>query len=207
MGQIAVISIRNIALLKMRRFYEEKTKTIYGFSLLFLHRYWYMWVGQVWEKRYILSISFSAINCQSVRSFSLTKRRCTRWRKFKPTGKIQYIRAFYGSLSSTLKWADLMISFYSNVWLFAVILIPWKHRLKPLSWRGFTLFLPMTLDGGTHAISDLAGLGEGFRDTNQWLAVLTNKLFPVTFCWRARLVQLSHATCHWPSRIFSKRKP
>ena len=79
-------------------------------------------------------------------------------------------------------WSDRMTSFYTSVWLFVAVLTPWKHRLKPLSWWRFTLLLPMTLDGGTHAISDLAGLKEGFRDTNQWLAVLTNKLFPVTFC-------------------------
>ena len=37
------------------------------------------------------------------------------------------------------------------------------------------------MDGGTHAISDLAGIGPGFRDTNQWLAVLTNGSFPTSF--------------------------
>ena len=29
--------------------------------------------------------------------------------------------------------------------------------------------------------SDLAGIGQGFRDTNQWLAILTNNSFPATF--------------------------
>lgn len=50
-----------------------------------------------------------------------------------------------------------------------------------MSWRGFILLLlPITLDGGTYAISDLAGIGEGFRGTNQWLIALTNNLFPAT---------------------------
>jgi hypothetical protein len=37
------------------------------------------------------------------------------------------------------------------------------------------------MDGGSHAISDIAGIGLGFRDTNQWLALLTNNSFPATF--------------------------
>jgi hypothetical protein len=39
----------------------------------------------------------------------------------------------------------------------------------------------MIIDGSTHAISDLAGIGLGFRDTNQWLVALTNHSLPVTF--------------------------
>jgi hypothetical protein len=35
--------------------------------------------------------------------------------------------------------------------------------------------------GSTHALSDLAGIGLGFRDTNAWLAVLTNHSFPASF--------------------------
>jgi hypothetical protein len=37
------------------------------------------------------------------------------------------------------------------------------------------------MDGGTHAISDLAGIGQGFRDTNVWLAMLTNNALPASF--------------------------
>ena len=43
------------------------------------------------------------------------------------------------------------------------------------------LLLPIMLDGGTHMVSDLAGIGQGFRDTNGWLAILTNHSFPVNF--------------------------
>jgi hypothetical protein len=28
------------------------------------------------------------------------------------------------------------------------------------------LLLPMVIDGSTHAVSDLAGIGQGFRGTN-----------------------------------------
>lgn len=43
------------------------------------------------------------------------------------------------------------------------------------------LLLPILIDGGTHTVSDLAGLGQGFRDTNIWLVTLTHQAFPVTF--------------------------
>jgi uncharacterized membrane protein len=45
----------------------------------------------------------------------------------------------------------------------------------------FLLLLPMVIDGTTHFISDLNGIGNGFRDSNLWLATLTNGAFPVTF--------------------------
>jgi len=75
-----------------------------------------------------------------------------------------------------------MISFYTSVWLFALLWYPLRRRIKPISWWGFTLLLlPIAVDGITHAVSDLAGIGNGFRDTNAWLAVLTNNVFPATF--------------------------
>jgi uncharacterized membrane protein len=43
---------------------------------------------------------------------------------------------------------------------------------------GLVLFLlPMAVDGGTHFLSDLAGIGQGFRDSNLWLAALTQNVF------------------------------
>ena len=75
-----------------------------------------------------------------------------------------------------------MISFYTSVWLFAVIWYPFRHRIRPLSWWGLLLLLlPITVDGLTHAVSDLAGIGQGFRDTNAWLAALTNYALPTAF--------------------------
>jgi len=35
--------------------------------------------------------------------------------------------------------------------------------------------------GSTHAISDLAGIGQGFRDTNEWLVVWTKNALPMIF--------------------------
>ncbi len=87
-----------------------------------------------------------------------------------------------GNMGWKLAWSDRMVSFYTSVWIFALAWYPFRRRIKPLSWWGFALLLaPITVDGGTHFLSDLAGLGQGFRVTNQWLAVLTNNAFPAWF--------------------------
>lgn len=39
----------------------------------------------------------------------------------------------------------------------------------------------MAIDGGTHIVSDLFGIGNGFRDNNAWLASLTNSILPAAF--------------------------
>lgn len=94
------------------------------------------------------------------------------------------LRQFIGSESMGWKiaWSDRMISFYTSVWFFALVWYPLRRRIKPLSWWGFILLLlPIAIDGITHMLSDFAGIGQGFRDTNLWLAVLTNDSLPTTF--------------------------
>jgi hypothetical protein len=39
----------------------------------------------------------------------------------------------------------------------------------------------MVMDGTSHLISDLAGIGQGFRDSNTWLAALTQNTYPAIF--------------------------
>ncbi|MBI3739213.1 MAG: DUF2085 domain-containing protein [Chloroflexi bacterium] len=94
------------------------------------------------------------------------------------------LRKFIGDQTTGWKvaWSDRMVSFYTSVWIFAVLWFPLRRKIKPLPWWGFALFLlPIAIDGGTHMISDFAGIGQGFRDSNQWLAALTNNVFPATF--------------------------
>ncbi len=94
------------------------------------------------------------------------------------------LRQFIGNESMGWKvaWSDRMISFYTSIWLFTVIWLPLRRKAKPLSWWVFALLLlPIALDGGTHAISDLAGMGRGFRDSNAWLASLTQNALPAWF--------------------------
>lgn len=94
------------------------------------------------------------------------------------------LRQFIGNETMGWKvaWSDRMISFYGSVWLFAFLWYPFRRKVKPLSWWGFALLLlPIIVDGSTHAISDLAGIGQGFRDTNLWLVALTSNSLPLTF--------------------------
>jgi uncharacterized membrane protein len=94
------------------------------------------------------------------------------------------LRQFVGNetMGWKIAWSDRMISFYTSIWLFAVIWFPFRRRIKPLSWWGTVLLLlPLAIDGTSHALSDLAGIGQGFRDTNVWLAILTNNAFSATF--------------------------
>jgi uncharacterized membrane protein len=94
------------------------------------------------------------------------------------------LRKFIGNAEMGWKvaWSDRMISFYGGIWLFALLWMPFRRKVRPLPWWGFALaLLPIALDGGSHAISDVAGIGQGFRDSNQWLAVLTNNALPPSF--------------------------
>jgi uncharacterized membrane protein len=94
------------------------------------------------------------------------------------------LRQFIGNAETGWKvaWSDRMSSMYGAVFVFGLAYALLRKRLKPLPWWGFALFvLPMALDGLTHLISDLAGIGQGFRDSNAWLAVLTGQAWPPTF--------------------------
>jgi len=94
------------------------------------------------------------------------------------------LRQFVGneSMGWKIAWSDRMISFYTSVWFLAVIWYPLRRKVNPLSWWAFALLLlPIAVDGTSHMISDFAGIGEGFRYTNQWLSVLTNNALPATF--------------------------
>jgi len=94
------------------------------------------------------------------------------------------LRKFIGNEAMGWKvaWSDRMISFYTSVWFFAILWRTVRKRIKPISWWGFALLLlPMVLDGGTHTISDLAGIGLGFRDTNRWLLIITDHSLPMSF--------------------------
>ncbi len=103
------------------------------------------------------------------------------WRN---TANPMVLRQFTGNafMGWKVAWSDRMISFYTSIWLFAVLWFPFRRRIKSLPWWGFILLLlPMAIDGGSHAVSDLAGIGQGFRDTNGWLAVLTHASLPASF--------------------------
>ncbi len=94
------------------------------------------------------------------------------------------LRRFIGSpqMGWKVAWSDRMIAFYGGIWLFSLLWWLLRDRIKQLPWWGLlALLLPMVFDGTTHLISDLAGIGQGFRDSNRWLAVWTNYVFPAAF--------------------------
>ena len=100
------------------------------------------------------------------------------------TADMLALRQFVGdpALGWKVAWSDRMISFYGSIWIFALIWHTFRRSARPLPWWLFALLLlPMVVDGGSHMVSDLAGLGQGFRDTNAWLAALTAHAFPSSF--------------------------
>jgi uncharacterized membrane protein len=94
------------------------------------------------------------------------------------------LRQFVGNAAMGWKlgWSDRMVSFYGGVWLFAIVWWPLRRRIRLLPWWAVgLLLLPIILDGGSHAISDLAGIDRGFRQSNQWLALITHHALPAWF--------------------------
>jgi uncharacterized membrane protein len=94
------------------------------------------------------------------------------------------LRQFIGNpvMGWKIAWSDRMVSMFSSLWLFGLLWWPVRRRIKPLPWWGLILLLlPMAADGASHFVSDLAGIGQGFRDGNLWLAVLTHHIFKLSF--------------------------
>lgn len=94
------------------------------------------------------------------------------------------LRQFVGDpeMGWKVAWSDRMVSMFTSIWIFGLLWFPFRRRLPKLPFWGLALFLlPMALDGTSHLISDFWGIGQGYRDTNLWLAILTNHAFSSTF--------------------------
>lgn len=94
------------------------------------------------------------------------------------------LRQFVGNaeLGYKVAWSDRMVSAYSSIPLAALVWLPLRKRIRPLPFLGMVaLMAPMAIDGATHMFSDLAGIGQGFRYGNQWLAALTANALPAEF--------------------------
>ena len=94
------------------------------------------------------------------------------------------LRQFIGNpeMGWKVAWSDRMVSMYTSILLGGLLYGLVRHLFEPLSFRKFViLLLPMVIDGGTHMISDLQGIGQGFRDTNIWLQILTTNAFSTAF--------------------------
>jgi uncharacterized membrane protein len=94
------------------------------------------------------------------------------------------LRQFIGTpeIGWKVAWSDRMVYMYTSILVFGGIWWLLRRKVKPLRWWGFIiLLLPMAIDGTSHLISDFAGIGMGFRDSNAWLASLTNSAFSPEF--------------------------
>lgn len=93
------------------------------------------------------------------------------------------LRKFVGNEAMGWKvaWSDRMTSMYLSLLLFTILYRPVLRRLRLPWWFFALLLLPLAIDGVTHAASDLAGIGNGFRDSNAWLVALTRNTLPSTF--------------------------
>ena len=94
------------------------------------------------------------------------------------------LRRFIGNAEFGYKvaWSDRMVSLYTGVWFGSLAFALVRHTLKPISLLTYVLLaLPLAMDGTSHLISDFWGIGQGFRDSNEWLAALTNHTLPAWF--------------------------
>lgn len=94
------------------------------------------------------------------------------------------LRQFIGTPAMGWKvaWSDRMVSMYTSILPLAWIWYPLRRKIRAAHWTVFIMLaVPMVLDGTTHMVSDLFGLHNGFRYTNEWLAALTNNAFPASF--------------------------
>ncbi len=100
------------------------------------------------------------------------------------TTNLIVLRRFIGNpeMGWKVAWSDRMVSMFSSIWVFGLMWWFLRRKLPKLPIWGFVLFLiPMAIDGTSHLISDLAGIGQGFRDTNLWLVMLTHNALPHQF--------------------------
>lgn len=94
------------------------------------------------------------------------------------------LRQFIGNpeMGWKVAWSDRMVSMYTSILFVSWIWYPFRKRLVSFPiWGFFVLLIPMALDGTSHMISDFAGIGQGFRDHNVWLAEITNYRFSPAF--------------------------
>ena len=95
------------------------------------------------------------------------------------------LRQFNGNpqMGWKVAWSDRMVAMWTSIFVGGLLYWPLRKRLRPLPLWAFALIfiLPMALDGGTHFLSDTADLGNGFRDSNAWLAAFSGGIFPADF--------------------------
>lgn len=94
-------------------------------------------------------------------------------------------RQFIGTpeLGWKVAWSDRMVAMYTSIFIFGMVYALLRERgfrVSPIHWGAFLLLtVPLAVDGTTHLINDVFRLS--FRDTNQWVVLLTGNAFSVDF--------------------------
>jgi uncharacterized membrane protein len=104
--------------------------------------------------------------------------------RWQVTDNALILRQFTGApgMGWKVAWSDRMVAMFTSMLPFAWLWWLLRKKVRGISWKVLLVFLlPMALDGTTHFISDLAGLHHGFRDSNAWLALLTQNSLPAGF--------------------------
>lgn len=97
------------------------------------------------------------------------------------------LRQFTGTAEMGWKmaWSDRMISTYGGIWVGAVVYaILGKRSPRIPFWLWIAVgIVPLAVDGFSHFANDIVAgsSGQGFRDTNDWLRMLTFNVFPAEF--------------------------
>ncbi len=194
--QSATLPSRNFALLLNRIIHAFAHHWLLIFNVMIGLYVWLPWLAPVfmklgWESAGNLIYTIYSTQCHQLpeRSFflfgdkfmySLAEVQAA-WRN---TNSPFILRQFIGSETMGWKvaWSDRMVSMYTTIFFVGVLHGVFRKWLRPMPFWAFVLStLPMAIDGGTHLISDLAGIGNGFRDNNAWLALLTNNAFSPLF--------------------------
>lgn len=116
------------------------------------------------------------------------------------------LRAFIGNaqLGWKVAWSDRMVAMFGGIWIVSWMWWPLRRRLRPLPWWGLALLLlPLAIDGTTHFISDLWGLGQGFRDSNAWLVGITQNSLPASFYAGDALGSFNSLMRLWTGLLFA----
>ncbi len=92
------------------------------------------------------------------------------------------LRSFVGNAEIGFKMAmaHRTVAIFTAIFLAGLVYSLFRRRAKGLSWKWYAVLMaPMVVDGLSHMISELTGLG--FRQTNAWTAWLTGGALEAAF--------------------------
>jgi uncharacterized membrane protein len=150
----------------------------------------FMKVGWTAEGRAIYTVYSTQCHQLPQRSYFLFGERLTypldRFNSAHARGNTNFmtLRAVIGNeqMGYKVAWSDRMISLFTSVWVGGLLYALLRRLLRPLPLVLTALLLvPILLDGSSHFLADLQGIGRGFRHSNDWLRAITANTLPHAF--------------------------